>query len=191
SFFVQAEDGIRDFHMTGVQTCALPISYRPHLPEGVVLCNARGVHDAGPAEWAAGALIAVVREFPEFADAQRRGAWTYRHTPALADSTVLIVGYGSIGGALERRLAGFEVEIVRVARSARDSEYGPVHGMDELPDLLPEEDAVVLLVPSTPATTGMVDAEFLSRMKDGAVLVNAARGAVLDTDALVAELNAG
>src|SRR5690606_41026068 len=84
SFFVQAEDGIRDFHMTGVQTCALPISYRPHLPEGVVLCNARGVHDAGPAEWAAGALIAVVREFPEFADAQRRGAWTYRHTPALS-----------------------------------------------------------------------------------------------------------
>lgn len=166
-------------------------AYRPHLPEGVVLCNARGVHDAGTAEWAAGALIAVVREFPEFADAQRRGAWTYRHTPALADSTVLIVGYGSIGGALERRLAGFEVEIVRVARSARDSEYGPVHGMDELPDLLPEADAVVLLVPSTPATTGMVDAGFLSRMKDGAVLVNAARGAVVDTDALVAELNAG
>ncbi|MGI5273859.1 2-hydroxyacid dehydrogenase [Nonomuraea sp. CA-218870] len=166
-------------------------AYRPHLPEGVVLCNARGVHDAGTAEWAAGAMIAVVREFPEFAEAQRRGEWTYRQTGVLADSTVLIIGYGSIGAALERRLAGFEVEIVRVARTARDTEYGPVHGMDELADLLPFADAVVLLVPSTPATTGLVDAAFLARMKDGAVLVNAARGTVVDTGALVAELKAG
>ncbi|MDA0636547.1 2-hydroxyacid dehydrogenase [Nonomuraea sp. MCN248] len=166
-------------------------AYRPHLPEGVVLCNARGVHDAGTAEWAAGAMIAVVREFPAFAEAQRRGAWTYRQTGVLADSTVLIIGYGSIGAALERRLAGFEVEIVRVARTARDTEYGPVHGMDELAGLLPSADVVVLLVPSTPATTGLVDAAFLARMKDGAVLVNAARGTVVDTGALVAELQAG
>jgi phosphoglycerate dehydrogenase-like enzyme len=161
--------------------------YRPHLPEGALLCNARGVHDAGTAEWAVGAMIAVLREFPGFTDAQRRGEWTYHHTGVLADSTVLIVGHGSIGAALERRLQGFEVEVVRVARTARDG----VHGMAELPELLPAADVVVLLVPATPDTANMVDAAFLDRMKDGAVLVNAARGGVVDTDALIAELKSG
>jgi phosphoglycerate dehydrogenase-like enzyme len=171
-----------------VQTVTAGVEpYRPHMPEGAVLCNARGVHDAGTAEWAVGAMIAVLREFPEFVDAQRQGEWTYHHTGVLADSTVLIVGYGSIGAALERRLEGFEVEIVRVARSARED----VHGMAELPRLLPQADVVVLLVPATPDTAGMVDATFLARMKDGAVLVNAARGGVVDTDALILELKSG
>ncbi|WP_449066194.1 2-hydroxyacid dehydrogenase [Planomonospora algeriensis] len=161
--------------------------YRPHLPEGVTLCNARGVHDAGTAEWAVGAMIAVLREFPGFVRAQERGEWTYRHTGVLADSTVLIVGYGSIGEALERRLAGFEVEVVRVARTARAG----VHGQDELPALLPRADVVVLLVPATSDTAGLVDAAFLGAMKDGALLVNAARGGVVDTGALVAELEKG
>ncbi|WP_405141206.1 2-hydroxyacid dehydrogenase [Sphaerisporangium sp. NBC_01403] len=162
-------------------------AYRPHLPDGVILCNARGVHEAGTAEWAVGAMIAVLRDFPGFTDAQRRGEWAYRYTGVLADATVLIIGYGSIGQALERRLDGFEVDVVRVARTAREG----VHGEDELPALLPEADVVVLLVPSTPGTAGMVDAAFLARMKDGAVLVNAARGPVVDTGALVAELQRG
>ncbi|MBB3730939.1 2-hydroxyacid dehydrogenase [Nonomuraea dietziae] len=171
-----------------VQTVTAGVEpYRPHLPHGVTLCNARGVHDAGTAEWAVGAMIAVLREFPGFVDAQRRGEWTYHHTGVLADAKVLIVGYGSIGAALERRLEGFEVEVVRVARTAREG----VHPMEELEGLLPEADVVVLLVPATSETTGMVDAAFLARMKDGALLVNAARGAVVVTDALVAELDSG
>ncbi|MEV4061276.1 2-hydroxyacid dehydrogenase [Nonomuraea dietziae] len=171
-----------------VQTVTAGVEpYRPHLPHGVTLCNARGVHDAGTAEWAVGAMIAVLREFPGFVDAQRRGEWTYHHTGVLADAKVLIVGYGSIGAALERRLEGFEVEVVRVARTAREG----VHPMEELEGLLPEADVVVLLVPATSETTGMVDAAFLARMKDGALLVNAARGAVVVTDALVAELESG
>ncbi|MDH2427636.1 2-hydroxyacid dehydrogenase [Sphaerisporangium sp. TRM90804] len=161
--------------------------YRPHLPEGVILCNARGVHEAGTAEWAVGAMIAVLRDFPEFAAAKERGEWAYHHTGVLADGTVLIVGYGSIGQALERRLQGFEVDIVRVARTAREG----VHGEDELPGLLPRADVVVLLVPATGGTAGMVDAAFLARMKDGAVLVNASRGGVVHTGALVAELRTG
>ncbi|MBB6475965.1 2-hydroxyacid dehydrogenase [Sphaerisporangium rubeum] len=171
-----------------VQTVTAGVEpYRPYIPDGVILCNARGVHDAGTAEWAVGAMISVVRDFPAFTLAQRTGEWTYRHTGVLADSTVLIVGYGSIGQALERRLAGFEVEVVRVARTAREG----VYGMDDLPALLPQADVVVLLVPVTPDTVKMVDAGFLARMKDGAVLVNAARGSVVETDALVAELTAG
>lgn len=162
-------------------------AYVPHVPPKAVLCNARGVHDAGTAEWAVGAMIAMQREFPGFAAAQARREWAYHHTGVLADSTVLIVGYGSIGEALERRLTGFEVEIVRVARTAREN----VHGQDELPGLLPAADVVVLLVPATPGTAGLVDAAFLARMKDGALLVNAARGSVVDADALLAELRAG
>ncbi|SDQ38696.1 2-hydroxyacid dehydrogenase [Thermostaphylospora chromogena] len=180
-----------------VQTATAGVEpYRPHIPEGVLLCNARGAHDAGTAEWAVGAMIAVLREFPGFAASQAAERWDYHYTDALADATVLIVGYGSIGAALERRLAGFEVEVVRVASTARQVE-GPhgvpvrVHGRDELPDLLPAADVVVLLVPATPDTVGMVDAAFLGRMRDGALLVNAARGPVVDTDALLAELTAG
>ncbi|GGM93659.1 dehydrogenase [Thermopolyspora flexuosa] len=176
-----------------VQTVSAGVEpYLPHLPEGVTLCNARGVHDAGTAEWAVGAMLAMLRDFPRFADRQRKGIWDYHYTDALADSTVLIIGYGSIGQALERRLAPFEVNVIRVARTARQGPDGRVvHGQDELPGLLPLADVVVLLVPQTPDTRRMVDAGFLARMKDGAVLVNAARGSVVDTDALLDELSAG
>ncbi|MFC6085748.1 2-hydroxyacid dehydrogenase [Sphaerisporangium aureirubrum] len=171
-----------------VQTVTAGVEpYRPYVPRGVILCNARGVHDAGTAEWAVGAMISVLRDFPAFTLAQESGRWDYRHTGVLADASVLIVGYGSIGQALERRLAPFEVEVVKVARSAREG----VYGMADLPALLPEADVVVLLVPLTDDTVKMVDAGFLARMKDGALLVNAARGTIVDTGALVAELATG
>jgi phosphoglycerate dehydrogenase-like enzyme len=160
---------------------------RPYLPEGVIMCNARGAHDAGTAEWIVGAIIACRRDFPEFAVAQQEGRWAYHHTETLTDSRIVIVGYGSIGAALERRLEPFEVDIVRVAHGARPG----VHSTDELPQLLPAADVVVLLVPSTPTTKGLVDAEFLAHMKDGALLVNAARGPVVETSALLAETKAG
>jgi phosphoglycerate dehydrogenase-like enzyme len=97
---------------------------------------------------------------------------------------VLIVGYGSIGAAIERRLIPFDVSVLRVARRGRDG----VAPVERLPELLPKADIVVVIVPLTTATTGLVDAEFLSAMADGALLVNAARGPVVDTDALLAEL---
>ncbi len=159
----------------------------PFVPPGVALCTARGAHSAVTAEWAVAAMLAVVREFPRFVRAQEQARWDQRSTDALAEKTVLIVGYGDIGAALEARLSGFEVDLLRVARRPRPG----VHGLEELPRLLPRADVVVLLVPVTDATRGMVDARFLAGMRDGAVLVNAARGSVVDTDALVAELNAG
>jgi phosphoglycerate dehydrogenase-like enzyme len=159
-------------------------TFLPHIADGVALCNARGVHDASTAEWVVGGIIAAQREFPGFAGAQREGRWDWHMTDALTDRTVMIVGYGSVGAAIERRLVPFETRIVRVARTARDG----VHPVGALPDLLPEADVVVLIVPSTTATTGMVGKAFLERMKDGALLVNAARGTVVDTGALLAEL---
>ncbi len=159
----------------------------PHIPPGVTLCNARGVHDASTAEWVVAAILAAVRDLPYFTLEQAGHRWSYRFTGCLAGATVLIVGYGSIGEAVEQRLAGFEVGIQRVARRARDG----VAPVSELPGLLPGADVVVVLAPVTPETVGMVDAGFLARMKDGALLVNAARGSLLVTDALVAELRRG
>ena len=160
---------------------------RPHVPAGAVLCNARGVHDASTAEWVVGAAIAALRQFPYFATEQAAGRWSYRFTDCLAGKTVLIVGYGSIGQAVERRLSGFDVQLIRVARSARDG----VSPVAELPGLLPAADVVILLLPVTPATVGMVDAPFLAAMKDGALLVNAARGVLVVTEDLVTELSSG
>jgi phosphoglycerate dehydrogenase-like enzyme len=160
---------------------------RPHVPPGAVLCNARGVHDASTAEWVVTAILSSVRDFPYFAREQAAGRWSYRFTGNLAGQTVLIVGYGSIGSAVERRLAGFDVRVLRVARSARDG----VSPVADLPALLPEADVVVLLAPRTAETTGMVDAAFLGQMKDGALLVNAARGSLVVTADLVAELSTG
>jgi phosphoglycerate dehydrogenase-like enzyme len=158
-----------------------------HLPPGVTLCNARGVHDASTAEWVVAAMLAALRDFPLFAREQAAQRWSYHFTDCLAGKTVLIVGYGSIGAAVERRLDGFEVSLLRVARAARDG----VAPVADLPALLPGADVVVLLAPVTPETIGMVDAAFLARMQDGALLVNAARGSLLVTDALVAELRRG
>jgi phosphoglycerate dehydrogenase-like enzyme len=160
---------------------------RPHVPAGAVLCNARGAHDASTAEWVVGAAIAALRQFPYFVTEQAAGRWSYRFTGTLAGTTVLIVGYGSIGQAVERRLAGFDVRVLRVARSARDG----VSATRDLPGLLPDADVVVLLAPTTAETRGMVDAAFLARMKDGAFLINAARGGLVVTDDLVAEVSTG
>jgi phosphoglycerate dehydrogenase-like enzyme len=158
--------------------------------EGVMLCDARGVHDSSTAEWAMAAILASLRRFDHFARAQAERRWSYAEvapTDELAGKRVLIVGAGSIGSALAARLAPFDVSVTQVARSAR----GGVHAADELPELLPEADVVVLLVPLTEKTRGMVDGAFLAAMRDGALLVNAARGPVVDTAALTKELVTG
>jgi phosphoglycerate dehydrogenase-like enzyme len=159
----------------------------PFLRDRITLCNARGVHDASTAELAVTLTLASLRAIPEFVRAQDREDWAYGERPSLADRTVLVVGYGSVGAAVERRLLPFECDVLRVARTARDG----IAGFDALPSLLPRADVVVLTVPLTDHTRKMVDAHFLARMRDGALLVNVARGAVVDSDALVAELAAG
>ena len=159
----------------------------PYIPANITLCNARGAHTPATAEWTAGVIIASIRNFPRFAAGQQAGHWDPAVSDLIAGKRVLIVGYGSIGEAVERRLAGWEVEIVRVARHARDG----VHPIGELPNILPTADVVVILVPVTDETRQLVNAEFLKTMKDGALLVNAARGVIVDTDALLAELTSG
>ena len=160
---------------------------RRDIPGGVTLCNGRGIHDASTAELALTLTLASLRGIPGFVRAQERHAWQGGWHPALADKRVLLVGYGAIGEAVEARLRPFEVEVVRVARRARDG----VHPIDELPALLPDADVVILIVPLTDETRGLADAGFLAAMKDGALLVNVARGPVVDTEALLAALASG
>ncbi|MCX4577689.1 2-hydroxyacid dehydrogenase [Streptomyces sp. NBC_01571] len=182
--------------LQAVQTLSAGVDHvQPSLKSlrpGVQLCNARGVHEASTGELALALILASLRGIPDFVRAQDKGEWRSGFRPALADKSVLIVGYGSIGSAIEDRLVPFEVaRVARVARSERTTARGPVHPFTELPALLPEADIVVLSTPLTDSTRGMVDADFLARMKDGALLVNVARGPVVDTKALLAELDGG
>lgn len=183
-------------HLEVVQTLSAGIDHvEPglrHLRPGVRLCNARGVHEASTAELTLTLILASLRGIPDFVRAQDKGEWLGGFRPALADRNVLIVGYGSIGAAIEDRLVPFELaRVARVARSERTTARGEVHPLTELPALLPEADVVILSTPLTETTRHLVDSDFLARMKDGALLVNVARGPVVDTKALLAELETG
>jgi phosphoglycerate dehydrogenase-like enzyme len=192
---IDALPGLRALRV--VQTLSAGTDWiEDRVPPWAALCNARGARDVAVAEWVVGALLAAQHGLLR---AARERTWPGERTDAgaatgrtawigdLAGATVLILGHGSIGRAVETRLAPFGVRVVGVASTARDG----VHGPGELPALLPAADAVVVLAPLTAATRGLVDAALLARMRDGALLLNAGRGAVVDTDALVAELERG
>lgn len=170
---------------------------QPYVPAGATLCNAAGLHDASTAEMALALSLAVGRRLGEFARNQTAGTWQFRWGSALADKRVTILGYGHIGQAVERRLAGFEVaSITRVARTARTEtnsagERVEVRAIDDLSAILPQTDVLILILPATPQTIGMIDAAALAQLPDGAQLINVGRGSLVDTDALVAEAASG
>jgi phosphoglycerate dehydrogenase-like enzyme len=190
----------------------------PWLPKDIVLCDGQGLHNIPVAEYVIGAILSSLKRFPEFRDRQREQLWDGQTLPGLfpaekdggnsqhaggdwngeplpyrilgdelAKKKVLIVGYGAIGAEVERLIQAFDVEVLRVARTAKEG----VSAISDLENMLPEADIVVLLVPLTPETRGLMNAKTLAQMKPGALLVNAARGPVVDTDALLAQLNAG
>lgn len=161
------------------------------LPPGNVFANASSVHETSTAELTLALILASQRGIPDFVRAAEAGRWAPARYASLADRTVLLLGYGGVGQAIEERLLPFEVNVVRVANSARSDERGPIHGIAELPDLLPNADIVVVGVPLTESTTHLVDDAFLAAMPDGALLVNIARGPVADTDAILRQAETG
>jgi phosphoglycerate dehydrogenase-like enzyme len=194
-------------HMKGVRVVQAPWAgvdlLRHVFPPDVTLCDARGVHDIPTAEWAVAAVLAMQKYFPFYVQMQEHGDWSKRWqardiyhlshglegssralVDEVADYTILIVGYGSIGKAIEARLAPFGPKFLRVARSARDG-VEPVSKLDEL---LGMADIVVLIIPLTSETQHIMNAKRLARMRPGALLVNAARGAIVDPDALLQAL---
>ncbi len=159
----------------------------PHLPDGVTLCNGAGIHDAATSELAVGLMISAQRRLAELARLQAEHRWDQQMSSSLADRRVLVIGAGNIGRALQRRLVGFECDVTLVARTAREG----IRAFGELPDLLPYAEIVVLIVPLTDDTRSLVDAQFLARLPDDALVVNVARGAVVVTDDLLAEVSTG
>lgn len=171
-----------------VQVNSAGVDWLAHLvPEGVTLCSARGVRDAPVAEWVVAAILAMYKELPRYHRQQEEGRWEWSMATELAGARVLIVGYGSIGNAVEERLRPFGVEVDRIARRPRAG----VAGQDEMDELLPLADIAVVLLPASPSTLGLFDADRLAKLKPGALLVNAGRGRVVDTEALVEALCAG
>jgi phosphoglycerate dehydrogenase-like enzyme len=173
-----------------VQTLSAGVdAYVDFVPDGVVLCDAAGVHDIPVAEWVLAAMLAMQRDLPQYVVQQRDAQWQPIARPAREVNAmrVLIVGYGSIGRAVGDRLRALGAEVTGVALHAR----ADAHSTAELPTLLPDADAVVVLLPLTATTRGMVDADFIARMKPGALLLNAGRGAVADTQAITAAVQQG
>ena len=156
-------------------------------PEGVILCNAAGVHDASTAELAVALAIASRRGFADFAADQAEGRWAHVRKPSLADSNVAIVGYGNIGKTIAAMLSNFEVTLTAFTRSGSDGSLT----FDHFDRLLPTFDVIILIVPLTEQTHHLMNAQRLAAMKDGAALINVARGPVVDTEALIVELNSG
>ncbi len=171
-----------------IQTLSAGVDWLlPSVPPGVTLCDARGTRDGPVAEWVLGAILASLKRFGDACDSQGAHDWQWREPDELAGKTVMILGYGSIGLTVERLLVAAEAEVIRVARRARPG----VHAVDELASLLDLADIVVVLLPLTAATEGLLDREMLGRMREGALLVNAARGPIVDTEALLELLQAG
>jgi phosphoglycerate dehydrogenase-like enzyme len=164
---------------------------RESLPPGPTYANATSVHETSTAELVLALILASQRGIPDFVRASDEGRWAPTWHESLADHTVLLVGYGGVARAIESRLAGFEVSIERLARTERVDERGTIHGFDSLHPILSTSDVVVVVTPLTPLTTHLIDDTFLSRMRDGSLLVNVSRGPVADTDALLTHASSG
>jgi phosphoglycerate dehydrogenase-like enzyme len=161
------------------------------LPANMVFANAATVHETSTSEMTLALILASQRGIPDFVRAAEKGHWARAWHESLADRTVLLVGYGGVGKAIESRLLAFETTVVRVARTQRSDEKGIIHAFTELPTLLADADIVVVVVPLTDETRHLVNDAFLTTMHDGALLVNVARGPVADTNALLAHAQSG
>ncbi len=155
--------------------------------DGMTLCNGRSIHDDSTAELAVGLTIASLRGFPDFVRNQDKSSWVHVKNKSINDRRIGIIGFGSIGSTIAKMLSGFSVEIVPFTQSGRDN----TTAISDLDKHLPTLDVVILILPLTAESKHLFNAKRLSLMKDGALLVNVARGPIVDTDALVKELNSG
>jgi phosphoglycerate dehydrogenase-like enzyme len=171
-----------------VQTLTIGVDWiAEQLPPGVTLCNAKGVFEESTAELVVCGLLSMVKHIPRFVHAQSASRWDHRRVGSLAGATVAILGYGAIGQRVGRQLRCFDVEVIGITRSGRNG----TNRLDAVRDRLPKVVGLVITVPLTDETSGLVDGPLLASLPPGAVVVNAARGAVVDSDALEAELTSG
>ena len=163
--------------------------WSPHLPPGVSMGTATGAHAGPVSEWVLSAVLLLLRRWPELLRRQAVEQWA--HDTAAADTLsgkrALVIGAGAIGTATAAKLAAFDAGVTLVGRTARTG----VRAVDDVGELLAEHQVLVIAAPLTEDTRGLVDAEFLAGLPDGAIVVNAARGAIVDTAALVTEVQSG
>jgi phosphoglycerate dehydrogenase-like enzyme len=158
-----------------------------YVRDGMTLCNGKSIHDDSTAELAVGLIIASLRGFPDFVRNQDKSDWVHVKNKSINDRKIGIIGFGSIGTTIAKMLSGFAVEIIPFTQSGRDNTIV----ITDLDKHLPTLDVVILILPLTKESKHLFDAKRLSLMKDGALLVNVARGPIVETDALVKELNSG
>jgi phosphoglycerate dehydrogenase-like enzyme len=156
----------------------------PYMSNQLMLCNARGVHDFSTSELAISLILAHFKNHREFAGNQSQGFWNHKTIGSLYVKEIAIIGAGSVAQRLKSMLAPFECKVTMFGQSARDG----VEAISTAQTTIGKFDCVVLLVPLTASTRNLVDGAFLAAMKDGALLVNVARGPVVNTEALCAEL---
>ena len=158
-----------------------------YVRDGITLCNGKSIHDDSTAELAVGLTIASLRGFPDFVRNQDKSAWVHVKNQSINDKKIGIIGFGSIGSTIAKMLSGFSVEVIPFTQSGRDNTVS----ISNLDKHLPTLDVVILILPLTAESKHLFNAQRLSLMKDGSLLVNVARGPIVDTDALVKELNSG
>jgi phosphoglycerate dehydrogenase-like enzyme len=184
-------------HLAGVRTRVVQSQsvgfdgVKEVLPPGHVFSNAASVHETSTSELAVTLILASQRGIPDFVRAAGMGRWAPMWHESLADRSVLLVGYGGVGKAIEDRLLPFETKVTRVASTARSDARGKIYSIQSLPELLPSSEIVIVGVPLTKETTHLIDDSFLSLMRDGSLLVNIARGSVADTEALLVHAMSG
>jgi phosphoglycerate dehydrogenase-like enzyme len=158
------------------------------IPPRVTLCNGRGLgHEEGTAELAVALILASLRGIGGFARQQAERRWSHRRTETLEGKRVLLVGYGPIGAALERRLLPFGATVSRASRTPADG----VHGLADLADLAASADILVACIALHESTRGLISKRVLAALPDGALVVNVARGPVVDAAALGGEVSCG
>lgn len=193
--YLQSIEGLRNLEGLDVELVqSLSLGYdgvAEVLPKHMTFANAASVHETSTAELALALILASQRAIPDFVRAAAAGRWSPSWHQSLADRTILLVGYGGVGHAIESRLLPFETTVLRLARHERSDERGRIYALGALNELLPMSDIVVVAVPLDESTHHLVNREFLSLMSDGSLLVNVARGAVADTDALLAAAQSG
>lgn len=159
------------------------------VPAGVLLSTARGAHAWPVAEWVLSAILTQLRQWPALVRAQDEHVWAHRRfeLDTLADKRVLVLGAGAIGTATAELVRAFGARPTLVARSARPG----VYPIAELGALLGEHQVLVVTAPLTAETERLVDAAMLAALPAGALVVNAGRGRIVDTAALVDEVKSG
>jgi len=164
----------------------------PQLPDDVRVANARGIHEPEMAEFTLALILALAKRLPHAARLQARGEWKMYAGLRLEGASVGILGLGAIGQSVARRCKALGMRVIGTRYSAAPLEFvDQVLGPTETRQVLEQSDVVVVVLPLTPDTRGSIDAQALAAMKPRALLVNVARGGIVDETALARALEDG